>query len=363
MGDVCWICSDFLSTSVYLPKLLKEGFFISWRIYIFTFSILMGIIMKKFISYIVLLVVTISFAFATSGCTLVAEEAKWYAQNVKEKGLYTASLEFTETAISIGGATAIVAPEIGVLLAVYALESASKMDTMETILTIGNVAGFAAGTVLILAPAAAISAVGLATQGLPENYEHGSLPFLSYNTGASCHRDYDCVGTVCDFAICRSRIDANDCIASSDGAYKSHCLEYSGQKKAEPKEPDCLLDIDCANGLCLNGKCAPDIACEKREDCPLSNHACINSLCLVYKNCAIDQDCLDRKDGTNYCNAELECVEKLECETDSDCSGDSMCYQDVCIDCRFDSECSDGLMCFNGHCTAPEAIPAAAMGE
>lgn len=315
--------------------------------------------MKKIISNIILLAVTISFAFAVSGCGAAIEEAKWYVQNVKEKGLYTASLEFTETAVIIGGATAIVAPGIGLILGLYAIDGVSKMDTKETILTIGNVAGFAAGTVLILAPAAAISAIGLATQGIPDNYE-GSL---FSNAGAPCHRDYDCVSSVCQQGTCTNATEADWCLEDSNlGAYKSRCLEYA-ENNAEPREPDCLLDIDCANGLCLDGQCAPDIACEKREDCPLSNHACINSLCLVYKNCAIDQDCLDRNDGTNYCNAGLECVEKLECVNNSDCSGNSICYQDVCVDCRFNSECSDGLMCFNGHCTAPEAVPAAAMGK
>ena len=129
------------------------------------------------------------------------------------------------------------------------------------------------------------------------------------------------------------------------------------------KEPSCLLDIDCGNGLCLNGQCAPEIHCETREDCPLDNHACINGLCLVFKSCALDQDCLDRKDGTNYCNAELECVDKVECSEAADCAGNSICYQDVCIDCRFDSECGEGLMCFNSRCVVPEAVPASAFGK
>ncbi|MBQ9395924.1 MAG: hypothetical protein IJU23_10485 [Proteobacteria bacterium] len=320
--------------------------------------------MKKYLSYIVILAVTIAFALTACGCNMVAEEFKWYVQNVKEKGLYTASLEFTENALIVGGAAAIVAPEIGLVVGLYAIDDASEMDTAETILAVGNVAGFAAGTVLILAPAAAISAIGLATQGVPDNYDGGLFSMLDSSIGASCHRDYDCAKSVCETGECSGIISAEVCMGDTDnfGYYKNHCLLYKTHN-VELREPECLLDIDCGNGLCLNGQCAPDITCESRQDCPLANHACINGKCLVYKDCVLDQDCIDRKDGTNYCNADLECVAKVECVDSMDCAGNSICYQDVCIDCRFDSECGDGLVCFNGRCAIPEAVPAAAFGQ
>lgn len=316
--------------------------------------------MKKRYLNAVILIVLLSFAAVVSGCNMVAEEARWYIQNVKEKGLYSASLEFTENALVIGGAAAIVAPEIGIVLGLYAIDGVSEMDTRETILTVGNVAGFAAGTVLILAPAAAISAVGLVTQGVPDNYDGSLFSGFSFSNGDECHRDYDCAGSVCDEGVCRLAIEPNECMSDSYyGAYNWHCMEYK-TPNAVQEEPACLLDIDCANGLCLDGRCASEIKCTSRSDCPLSNHACINGVCLVYKDCATEQDCLDRDDGSSFCTAELECVDKLECTKASDCAGDSICYQDVCIDCRFNAECSDGLLCFNGHCTASDAVPDAA---
>ena len=184
--------------------------------------------MKKYFSYIVLLFVSIAFAFMASGCNMVIEEAKWYVQNVKEKGLYTASLEFTENAVMIGGATALVAPEIGLILGLYAIDDVSKMDAADAILAVGNVAGFAAGTVLILAPAATISAVGLVTQGVPDNYGGGLFSGLNSTIGASCHRDYDCAGSVCAEGVCSRILSPEVCVAGTDkfAPYNNHCLAY-----------------------------------------------------------------------------------------------------------------------------------------
>lgn len=88
----------------------------------------------------------------------------------------------------------------------------------------------------------------------------------------------------------------------------------------------------------------PDFTCSNEFDCPGSDGACDDGVC-------VDAEC----DYDDPCPPGNVCIDRLcyrGCQFDDDCGGDDVCLSDYpeigdCVECEFDFQCPGNQTCRN----------------
>lgn len=108
--------------------------------------------------------------------------------------------------------------------------------------------------------------------------------------------------------------------------------------------PECVLDLDCSDGIfcngvesCIDGECVDGAA-------PCEDY-CEESLRLCFE-CKEDSEC----DDQTFCNGEEVCYRGACFSENPPCAEDEICDEnrDVCIpppECSFHSDCDNGVFC------------------
>lgn len=103
---------------------------------------------------------------------------------------------------------------------------------------------------------------------------------------------------------------------------------------APPTRPQCTQGRDCANGLCLDGRCAT-----------AEGNAAEEPTCSVARHCGADRTCFDGR-----------CVNR--CQASGQCGSGQTCKAGACVSdgaapsCVLDAQCGQGQVCLNGGCRA-----------
>jgi len=120
-------------------------------------------------------------------------------------------------------------------------------------------------------------------------------------------------------------------------------------------EPECCTDVDCEEGVCIDGECR---GCASDDDCNVkpcstcgSNHVCFDPECCIDDDCASNEYCSD--DHT----CELGCNENSDCSTtDLPCSTCNMNSHECNIpECCVNDDCQGSWICENFECK-PECV-------
>jgi hypothetical protein len=104
-------------------------------------------------------------------------------------------------------------------------------------------------------------------------------------------------------------------------------------KPAEPPaRPQCTQGGDCANGLCLDGRCAT-----------ADGNAAEEPRCETARHCGTDRTCFDG-----------QCVNR--CQDSGQCGSGQVCKAGACVtdaaapSCLLAAQCGEGEVCLNGGC-------------
>jgi hypothetical protein len=126
-------------------------------------------------------------------------------------------------------------------------------------------------------------------------------------------------------------------IAAYQQTYSRDLLEtfiFFGDPALELKVvPDCEVDGDCPDGVCLDNIC---VECADDDGC--SDGTCEFTICVDYE-CVKDDDC-----DVGVC-LDTVCV---ECAENDDCL-DSVCSDNLCVECADDNDCDRGI-CISNVC-------------
>ena len=134
-----------------------------------------------------------------------------------------------------------------------------------------------------------------------------------------------------------------DGFRDSSGPYALHVLPGECELL-----PQCEVDDDCFNGVCLEGQCVQcvdDAGCEGAFGGPV----CVENAC---RECGEDADCAENEAGA-FC-VESACA---ACRENADCAGDEageFCFEGACAECAEAADCADDQLCADGACVAGE---------
>lgn len=140
-----------------------------------------------------------------------------------------------------------------------------------------------------------------------------------------CVMDDDCASGVCEAGRCdeeEESCEGDDCAS-----------------------PECVSNADCEDGKCVDEVCIPH-ECVYDEDCPLPTDRCENGVCVTHE-CLDDSHCEE-----GLCHIR-ECV-IAECLYDSHCH-EGWCIDRMCVDyeCYTDEHCAGDSLCFAHQCLEP----------
>jgi hypothetical protein len=147
---------------------------------------------------------------------------------------------------------------------------------------------------------------------------------------------------------CTVNKDCSDDMICTDG----RCIPCQTNVCDTSKEVECVFSSQCESGLCVDGVCLMPGNCAIDANCG-DGYICFDGACIARPECLNDSECGDGK----ICNASNECEDDVECRVDSDCGEGLICVSNMCAQCRLNCECpNEGDVCMNGFCVADDRI-------